>query len=122
MVWVNLAVRFVVELLGMAFVGYWGFNLSDDLLVGLALGIGAAVAFAVVWGLFLAPNANRGLTTRQRNILGTIVLLVAAAALAAAGQPTLAAVYAVVVIVNAGLLLALGDRVERSLTRIERPR
>jgi hypothetical protein len=120
-VWLNLTVRFIVELLAVGFVGYWGFNASDDTLLRLALGIGAAVAFAVVWGLFLAPTATRGLTTRQKNILGTILLLVAAAAVAAAGQPAIAVVYAVVVILNAAALLILGDRVTSSLDRFGRP-
>ena len=120
MIWLNVTVRFIVELLGLGFVAYWGFNVSDQLVVRLAVGIGAAAAFAVVWGLFLAPTATRGLTTRQKTILGTIVLLIAAAAVAVAGQPTVAVVYAVVVILNAAALLILGDRVARSLDRFGR--
>jgi hypothetical protein len=114
-VWLNLAVRFVVELLGVGFVGYWGFTASDDMLTAALLGIGAVIIFAVVWGLFLAPNATRGLNRTQKNVIGTLVLLVAAAALALAGQPVIASVYAVVVVVNAIVLLRLGDDVDRSL-------
>jgi hypothetical protein len=117
MVMLNLAVRFLVELLAVGFVGYWGFTASDDLIIGAVLAIGAVALFAVVWGLFLAPNATRGLTRIQKDIVGTIVLLVAAGALALAGQPTVAVVYAVVVVVNAGILLVLGDQVDRSLQR-----
>ena len=116
MVWLNLAVRLIVELLGVVFVGYWGLTASDDTAIGIVLGVGAVVAFAVVWGLFLAPTASRGLTKRQKDVIGTIVLLVAAVALALAGQPLAALVYAIVVLVNAAVLWLLGDRVERSLT------
>lgn len=115
MVWLNLVVRFIVELLAVGFVGYWGFTASDDTTVRLILGTGAVAVLVVVWGLFLAPTADRGLTRSQKNFLGTIVLLVAAGALAVAGQPLVALVYAVVVIVNVVVLSALGDEVERSL-------
>ena len=118
MVWLNLAVRLIVELLGVVFVGYWGLNASDDTATGLVLGIGAVVVFAVVWGLFLAPTANRGLSKGQKDVIGTIVLLVAAGALALAGQPLIAVVYAIVVLVNAVALWLLGDRVERSMSEL----
>ncbi len=118
MVWLNLAVRLIVELLGVVFVGYWGLNASDDTATCLALGIGAVVVFAVVWGLFLAPNANRGLSNRQKDVIGTIGVLVAAGAVALSGQPTVALIYAVVVLVNAIALRLLGDRVERSMSEL----
>ncbi len=115
MVLANLAVRFVVELLGVGFVGYWGLSASDETIIRLVLGIGAVAVFAVVWGLFLAPNAHSGLTTVQKDILGTVVLLISAGALVVAGQPTAGLVYAAVVIVNAGFLFLLRDDVARSL-------
>ena len=118
LIWLNLAVRLVVELLGVGFVGYWGFNASDDTLTAVILGVGAIVVFAVVWGLFIAPTANRGLSRTQKNVVGTIVLLIAACALALAGQPAIALVYAVVVVVNAVILWWLGDAVDRSLTGV----
>ena len=116
MVLANLAVRFIVELLGLAFVGYCGFMTSGDTVVRVVLGIGAIAVFAVAWGLFLAPNATTGLTRVQKDTIGTIVLLVAAVALAAAGQPTAAVAYAAVVVANAGLLLLLADDVVRLTT------
>ena len=54
MVWLNVAIRFVVELLGVGFVGYWGFKASDDTLTGALLGVGAVVVFAIVW----APSSH----------------------------------------------------------------
>jgi hypothetical protein len=118
MVWLNLAVRLIVELLGVVFVGYWGLNASDDTATGLVLGIGAVIAFAVGWGLFLAPTATRGLSKGQKDVIGTIVLLVAAGAFALGGQPMVALIYAVVVLVNAIALRLLGDRVERSMSEL----
>ena len=116
--WLNLGVRLVVELLGVVFVGYWGLNATDATATGLVLGIGAVVAFAVVWGMFLAPTATRGLSKSQKDVIGTIVLLIAAGALALAGQPLAALVYAIVVLANAVALWLLGDAVDRSLTNV----
>ena len=74
----NLALRFVVELVGVGFVGYWAFGLTDGpVLRFVAAGL-AIAAFVAVWGLLLAPNANSGLSQPQKDLLGTVVLLVAA--------------------------------------------
>jgi Protein of unknown function (DUF2568) len=115
----NLALRFVVELLGVGFVGYWAFGLTDgSVLRFVAAGL-AIAAFVAVWGLLLAPNANSGLSQPQKDLLGTVVLLVAAAALALAGHPAFAGGYAVIVIVNALLLVVFGEDA-RSLMNVGR--
>ena len=116
----NLAVRLIVELIGVGFVGYWGITASDNPIVRVLLGVGAVVVFIVIWGLFLAPMASRGLSKVQKDVLGTIALLVAAGAFAVAGQPTAALVFAAVVLINAGLLFVIGDAATKSLGRIGR--
>ncbi len=117
LVLVNVAARFVLELGGLACVAWWGATASDSVIVRVLLAVGGVAVFAVIWGRFLAPTASSGLDRRQKNIVGTLVLLVAAGTLAAAGQATLALVYAVLVVVNAGFILVLGDKVDRSLER-----
>lgn len=117
MVLANLAVRLIVELLGVGFAGYWGYNLSADPILRLALGAGAIAVFALIWGRFLAPNASSSLTSAQKDNLGTIVLLISAAGFASAGQPLAALVYAVIVIVNAVILALLGDAVAQWTAR-----
>ena len=110
---VNLAIRFVVELLALGFVGYAAWTLAGPGLLGwIAAGI-AVIVFAALWGLFLSPRASRGLSWTQKDVGGMVVMLVAAGAFAATGQVTAAVVYAVVVIVNAALLFAVRDDVAR---------
>jgi len=104
----TLAIRFLVELIGIGAVGYWGFQSVDNTLGRLALGIGAAIALIVFWGLLIAPKATNPLTQPQRDLIGTGVLLLAAAALAVAGQPGLAVVFAAVVVIDWLIMIALG--------------
>jgi putative Ca2+/H+ antiporter (TMEM165/GDT1 family) len=104
---VNLGIRFLVELAGVAAVATWGLHASPDPLVGVLLGTGAAAALIVTWAVVVAPNARNRLPQPRRDLIGTGLLLVAAAALAVAGQPALALVYAAVVVVNQVLLIVL---------------
>lgn len=100
----NLALRFLLELCGLAAVGYWGARTGHGLLSSVALAVGAPLLFAFIWGMFIAPRALVQTSTLVRFVLGLVVLLVAAAALAVAGLPILALVFAVIVVGNAALM------------------
>jgi hypothetical protein len=116
-----LAVRFLVEVIGIGAVGYWGFQAVDG--TGrVALGLGAALALIVVWALVVAPKATNPLTQTQRDLIGTGLLLIAAAALGMAGQPAIALAFAVVVVIDWLILVVLGpsavDAVRPSAARV----
>lgn len=119
---VILAVRFLVEVNGIGAVGYWGFQAVHDSFGRIALGIGVAIAFIVVWGLMIAPNATNPLTQPQRDLIGTGLLLLAAGALAVAGQPGLAVAFAAVVVIDWLILIVIGpsavDAVRPSAARV----
>ena len=104
----NLALRFVVELVGVGAFGYWGFSASDSTLIHWLAGIGTPLLVIVVWALLIAPKAPGPLTQPQRMISGTGILLVAALALGMAGQTLAGLAFGAIVVVNAILLLALG--------------
>ena len=87
-----LAIRFFVELLGIVAVAYWGWQTGPEGIGRIALAVAAAVALVVVWGFVVAPKAANPLSQQARDIIGTVLLLVAAAGLAFAGQPQLALV------------------------------
>ncbi len=105
----NLAIRFLVELGGVAAVGYWGFQVSGDPMVRTAAGIGTAALLIVIWGAVLAPRARSPLSPQQRTNVGTVVLLSTAVALAVAGQPILGLAFGLVTVVNAALLVVLPE-------------
>lgn len=97
---VVLAIRFIVELLGVVAVAYWGWQTGTEGIGRIALAVGAAAALIVVWALVVAPKADNRLSQPVRDVIGTILLLVAAVGLAAAGRPQLAVVFAAVVIID----------------------
>lgn len=113
MVVANLALSFVLELIGVGAFAYWGWQTGGAGLGRLALVIGAPVALIGVWALVVAPNASNSLAQPQRDIIGAVLLLLAAVLLAAAGQPAAAVAFAAVVLLNWVLLIVLGQDAKR---------
>jgi hypothetical protein len=112
----NLALRFFVELGGVAALASWGYQAVDDGPGRIVLAIGASLALIAVWAVVVARNADNPLTQPQRDLIGTGLLLVAAAALFAAGQPVAAVAFGAVVVVNWILLIAFGPAAIEALT------
>jgi hypothetical protein len=102
-----LTLRFAVELAGVAAVGVAASTLTDTMPWRLILGIGAALAFVVVWGIVVAPKATNPLPQPVRDLIGTGALLLAAVALGATGHPALAVALGAVVLVDQVLLIVV---------------
>jgi Protein of unknown function (DUF2568) len=113
----NLAARFLLELVGIGAVGYWGYQAVDGMPARIGLAAGGVVALVAVWALVSAPKATNAIGQDVRIIIGSGVLLLAAGALAAAGHPTLAQVLAGAIIINTVLLFALGHELADALPR-----
>ncbi len=92
----NLALSFLLELCMLAAFAYWGFQTQ----LGFIAGIGVPLLVAIFWGIFMAPRSSRRVSPTWHLLLQLILFGAAALALASAGQPTLAAVFAVAVVVN----------------------
>ncbi len=97
---VNLTIAFLLELSALAALAYWGVRTGDGPLTKSALGIGAPLAAAIVWGLFAAPKA-RFSNPAIRVVVKVVVFGCAAVALYSAGQRALAVAFTVAVVVNA---------------------
>ena len=100
----NLALRFLLELCVLVALGYWGFKTGGGAIAKAALGIGAPLMAAVVWGVFVAPRAPVEPPGVVVLVLQVLVFGSAAAGLAATGHRTLALVFVVVVVINAILM------------------
>jgi hypothetical protein len=104
----NLGLRFLLELCGIAALAAWGWSVSDALPLRLAAAVLAPAVLIVVWALVVAPRARNPVPQTSRMLIGTVLLLACAGLLAVAGPVGLAAVFAAANIANTALLLALG--------------
>jgi hypothetical protein len=100
----NLGLRFGLEVGALGLLSYWGFRAFPGTGSQIVLGIGAPLAFAVLWGLVASPKAPLALSRPVKASIQVGLLLVPAWAVAHAGQPALAATFAVAVVINAVLL------------------
>jgi hypothetical protein len=100
----NVAVAFLLELCVLAALAYGGMSSGGGLPTRLALGIGAPLLVAIIWGLFLAPRATVSLGQPWSGLLKAAVFLTAARALDAAGQAMLAWLFMLAVVGNQVLL------------------
>jgi hypothetical protein len=94
--WANLALAFVLELCALAALCYWGVSVGGGPFTKTALGLGAPLCAAVLWGLFAAPRAPVSVPL--------LALGSAALALYVTGHRTLAIVFALIVVANAVLV------------------
>jgi hypothetical protein len=100
----NLLLRFLLELFALGALGYWGFMTGSAMLTKVALGVGAPLVAAVVWGTFLSPRAPVQLPWLLVLVLQALVFGSAAAGLVSTGHLTLAVVFGVIVVINAILM------------------
>ncbi|WP_445524651.1 YrdB family protein [Streptomyces cyslabdanicus] len=105
---INEGLAFLLEVLALAVLAWWGWRSADHTAARLLLTVAAPAAAAVVWGLFAAPKARVALPVLGVLAVKALVFGAAVAALYAVGRHRWAAVFAVVVAVNT--VLATLDR------------
>lgn len=104
----TLALRFVLELTGLAALAFAGFQGFQGPTRWLGV-IGAPAALGLFWAFVVAPGAANPIPPPLREVIGSLALLCAAGALALAGQPRLATVFAVLIVTNNVLLAVMRD-------------
>lgn len=105
---VLLSVRFALELCLLAALGYWGFHVATPPLLALALGLGAPLLAALVWGTFVAPKARVPLSPPRQLACEIAIFALGTVALAAAGQPRFALLFALAEIASRALVARWG--------------
>lgn len=99
----NLAVAFGLELAMLAALAYWGWTQHEGVMQPL-LCVGVPLGAAALWGVFRVPGAPNAAPVAipgwLRLLLEWGLYALAVFALVAANQPTIAAVFAVVVVVH----------------------
>lgn len=100
MKYLNLLVRFLLELSMLTVVGYWGFKTHSSWLLKILFGIGLPALIALLWGLFIAPKAIYPLSNAPRLILEMVLFASASIALFASANPALGWAYTIILITN----------------------
>ncbi|MFE2016925.1 YrdB family protein [Streptomyces sp. NPDC059499] len=98
----NEVLAFVLELVAIGCLSWWGFTAVDGRPASILLGLGTPAAAVALWGLFAAPRARIRLPLAGVLAVKTLVLGGAAAAVYGTGHPVAAAVLAVVLVLNTG--------------------
>ena len=106
----NLAFRFILELIALAAVFLFGLSLSDELVIGLIAGLVLVIGVLAVWGLFVAPKASRRLSDPTRLAVEVIVWSLAVLALGFAASWLLAAMFGLAVLISLILMFLWGQR------------
>ena len=108
--WGNLALAFLMELWLLFALGFWGFHTGTGIVAQIALGVGAPLLTAVVWGIFMAPRAAVKVSRPVHLALYVAIFGVGALALAVAGQPAQALIFAILAAVTKVVALAFERR------------
>ena len=106
---INLGIRFLLEILVLIILGYWGFQVSNGTMMKIIAGIGTPLLAAVLWGLFGAPKATYLLHGFPFLILEIVIFGLPAIALLFLEKQTLAYFYGAVTIVNL-ILMKIWDQ------------
>jgi Protein of unknown function (DUF2568) len=101
---VNLGVRFLLELAMLVALSWVGGEIGSSWWVSVLLAIAFPLIAAVLWGMFIAPKAPRRLTDPAKLLVELVLFAAAVVGLAVVGHPVLAAVLAVVFVVNTVVL------------------
>ncbi|WP_042414179.1 YrdB family protein [Streptacidiphilus anmyonensis] len=104
----NELLAFLLELVALGGLAWWGFRTGQNAAVHVLLGVGAPLAMAVLWGMFAAPRARHPLPVPALLVFKLVVFGLAAAALYAVGAHAFGIVFAVVAVANT--VLATADR------------
>ncbi|MFJ7967614.1 YrdB family protein [Streptomyces sp. NPDC096324] len=96
----NEILAFVVELVALACLSWWGFTVGDSRSLHILLGLGVPLTAVVLWSLFAAPKARLRPGLPGVLLVKAVVLGGGAAAVYGVGHPLGAVIMAVVVVAN----------------------
>jgi hypothetical protein len=97
---VNEGLAFLLELVALAVLAWWGAEVGDGVIPSVVLAVAAPAIAAVVWGLFAAPKARVRLPLPGVLLVKALVFGAAAVALYGLDHSGLALGFAVIVIAN----------------------
>jgi hypothetical protein len=104
---INLAVAFFLEIAMLVAFGYFGFHYPQNTIMKYVLMITLPVIAIMLWGYFAAPKSKHRLQQPSRVLFALTMFGAAIFLLNLTGKTMLAAVFAIMVIINQLLLFIL---------------
>jgi hypothetical protein len=103
---INLAVRFILEIIALISVGIWGWNKTDSFLK-FVLAIGLPILLGAIWGTFAVPDdpSRSGQTVIVtsgviRLVIELGIFTIATLAIYNQGQQKFSYIFAIIVIIH----------------------
>ncbi|MGG3280114.1 YrdB family protein [Paenibacillus solani] len=109
---INLAVRFLLELVILFALGYWGFHFDSNLIIQIVLGVGLPLIIAIIWGKTISPKATIRLP--MIGIIGIELLIFGTAflCLLSEGFKAFAFIFIIVSLVNRYIIIKFNQGVD----------
>jgi hypothetical protein len=106
---VNLAAAFFLETAMIISLGYFGYQYPQTMLMKYVLMIGFPFIATILWGFLAAPKSKHRLQKLPRLIFALTIFGTAIFLLNSTGKTMLAAVFAILVIINQLLLFIIEE-------------
>ncbi|OAB38614.1 hypothetical protein PMSD_06250 [Paenibacillus macquariensis subsp. defensor] len=101
----NLALRFILELVILFSLGYWGFHFDSGIIVQIAIGLGLPLIAAIIWGKIISPKAPIRLPLIWVLIIELIIFGTAYLCLISSGFKVFAMIFGLVAIANRYIII-----------------
>ena len=106
----NLVFRFVLEMFVLVALFLFGLGLSDELVISLVPALILPVIVMTVWGLFVAPKANRRLDDPARLGVELVIWFAGVLAFGFAVSWILGILFGLAVLISLALMFYWGQR------------
>ncbi|WP_433475462.1 YrdB family protein [Spirillospora sp. CA-142024] len=102
----NEGLAFVLEIVAIIALAWWGFTTGGNILVNVVLGVATPVVAMVLWGLFAAPRARFKVALPLVLLVKAVVFGAGALGFYGVGHPGSALAFAVITLINTALATA----------------
>lgn len=99
----NIGFSFILEVVGIIILSYWGFSFYSSKVVQIILGIGLPLTLIVIWGIWCAPSSGHSLVKISLIILKCTLFGLITLCLIHRKHELLGITFAISVIVNLGI-------------------
>ncbi|MFF3923027.1 YrdB family protein [Paenibacillus lactis] len=97
---INLGLRFVLEIILLFSLGYWGFHVGQGVWLSIILGLGLPLLTAVIWGMIISPKATIKLPIGVVLLIEAVLFAAGVLALIDTGFKVFAVVFGIAALVN----------------------